>query len=120
MDNLNEYAVLIGQFEVRRRGGGGRTLTGSFPYGKMATRSDSGRVRKERFASRAFSFALREKREVHLLSGHEFSKPLASVRAGSLRLSDSAKALSFEATIPAASGAAYLGKGYGAGLRRQD
>ncbi len=102
MENPSEYAVLVGSIEVRRRGGGGRILSGSFPYGKMATRSDSGRVRKERFASRAFSFALREKREVHLLSGHEFSKPLASVRAGSLRLSDSAKALTFEATIPAA------------------
>ena len=101
MENPTEYAVLVGSIEVRR-GGGGRTLTGSFPYGKLAVRSDSGRVRKERFAARAFSFALREKREVHLLSGHEFSKPLASVRAGSLRLSDSAKALSFEATIPAA------------------
>ena len=102
MENPTEYAVLVGSIEVRRRGGGGKSLFGSFPYGKMATRSDSGRIRKERFAPRAFSFALREKREVHLLSGHEFSKPLASVRAGSLRLSDSAKALSFEATIPAA------------------
>ena len=101
MENLNEYAVLVGSIEVRRSGGG-KSLFGSFPYGKMAVRSDSGRVRKERFAPRAFSFALREKREVHLLSGHEFSKPLASVRAGSLRLSDSAKALTFEATIPAA------------------
>ena len=103
MENENEYAVLLGSIEVRRRGGGGgRTLSGSFPYGQLAVRSDSGRVRKERFAPRAFSFALREKREVHLLSGHTFDKPLASVRAGSLRLSDSAKALSFEATIPAA------------------
>ena len=101
MENLNEYAVLVGSIEIRRGGGGGRIFSGSFPYSKMATRSDSGRVRKERFAPRAFSFALREGREVHLLSGHEFSKPLASVRAGSLRLSDSAKALSFEATIPA-------------------
>ena len=81
MENLNEYAVLLGSLEVRRRGGGGRTLTGSFPYSKLAVRSDSGRVRKERFAPRAFSFALREKREVHLLSGHTFDKPLASVRA---------------------------------------
>ena len=102
MENPTEYAVLLGSIELRRRGGGGRIFSGSFPYGKMATRSDSGRVRKERFAARAFSFALREKREVHLLSGHTFDKPLASVRAGSLRLSDSAKALTFEATIPAA------------------
>ena len=37
------------ELEIRARGGGGRTLSGSFPYGKMATVKDRGRVRKERF-----------------------------------------------------------------------
>ena len=38
MENLNEYAVLVGSIEVRRSGGG-KSLFGSFPYGKMAVPS---------------------------------------------------------------------------------
>ena len=72
MENLNEYAVLVGSDRSPTTvGEGAGACSAAFPYGKMATRSDSGRVRKERFAPRAFSFALREKREVHLLSGHD-------------------------------------------------
>ena len=72
MENPTEYAVLGGSIEVRRRGGGGKSLFGSFPYGKMATcaRIRAGSARNGS-APRAFSFALRENREVHLLSGHD-------------------------------------------------
>ena len=40
------------------------------------------------------------RRDVNLLSGHDFSKPLASMKAGTLRLKDSDRALRFEADLP--------------------
>ncbi len=84
--------------ELRARGG---RIFGSFPYGQTATVRDRGRVRKERIGSRAFRYAVEaEDREVHLLAGHEYGKPLASKRAGSLELEDTAEALNFTATLP--------------------
>ena len=80
----------------------GGTLSGSFPYGKTATLSATGRVRKERFSPKAFRFAVEEEteREINLLVGHDFGKPLASRRGGTLVLQDRADALSFEAELP--------------------
>ena len=84
--------------EIRQAG---RSLSGSFRYGSTATVRDRGRVRKERFAPRAFSHAVEdEEREINLLSGHTFAQPLASKQRGSLRLSDSDDSLDFEATLP--------------------
>lgn len=84
--------------EVRQAG---RLLAGAFKYGSTATIRDRGRVRKERFAPRAFQHAVNdEEREINLLSGHTFAQPLASKRRGSLRLADSNDALEFEATLP--------------------
>ena len=51
--------IFEGELEIRARGGG-RSLSGSFPYNKIATVRDRGRVRKERFKSRAFSWQIRE------------------------------------------------------------
>ena len=86
--------------ELRQRGGG-RTLSGRFPYKVRATVRDRGRVRKESFASRAFAFAVEDaEREIHLLSGHSYDKPLASKRGGTLRLEDRDDGLSFEADLP--------------------
>jgi HK97 family phage prohead protease len=50
---------------------------------------------------RAFSFALdkEDDREINLLFGHDFDKPLASRNNGSLVLTDGDDALSFTATI---------------------
>ena len=48
-----------GCLEIRQRGAG-RSLSGSFPYGKTATVRDRGRVRKETFRQGAFSWQLRE------------------------------------------------------------
>lgn len=63
---------------------------------------DRGRVRKEVFLQRAFAFAVEDPgREVHLLSGHSFDRPLASKRRGSLRLEDRDDGLRFEADLPA-------------------
>lgn len=79
----------------------GRTLTGTFRYGSTATMSDRGTVRKESFGARAFSYAVDDpSREINLLVGHDLGKPLASKRAGSLELEDSAEALTFRAVLP--------------------
>ena len=55
MDEL----VFDGSFEIRQSGRS-RTLSGSFPYGKMATVRNRGRRRKERFEPFAFAYAITE------------------------------------------------------------
>lgn len=81
-----------GTLEVRKRGSGGLTLTGSFPYGKKATLSDGGRrgrPKKEVIAPRAFGYRLDDLSEdIHLLVGHSFDRPLASRSAGTLDIRD--------------------------------
>ena len=87
-------------FELRQRGGG-LVLSGRFPYRSRAVVRDRGRVRKEEFRQRAFAFAVEEpEREIHLLSGHSFDRPLASKRRGTLRLEDRDDGLRFEADLP--------------------
>ena len=79
----------------------GRTLSGTFPYRALATIRDRGRVRKETFAPRAFSFAVEDpQREIHLLSGHSFDRPLARKINGTLVLEDTDDGLSFRAELP--------------------
>lgn len=89
--------------ELRAAGDGTRRLTGRFPYGKRAVLHAGGkgqRPRKEQFAPNAFSFAVDDpEREVHLLLGHSFDKPLASRKAQTLILTDTAEALTFEAIL---------------------
>ena len=93
--------MLLGEIEVRRRSGRKPRLRGSFPYGKLATVRNRGRVRKERIASRAFAFAIEDaEREINLLFGHSFDAPLASRSAGSLVVADAAEAVTFEARLP--------------------
>ena len=76
-------------------------MHGSFAYGSVATRSDRGTVRKERFDSGSFDFALKDpKREINLLADHSFGKPLASKLEGSLKFTDTSKALTFVAMLP--------------------
>ena len=85
-----------------RQEGSGHTLRGAFPYRSLATVRDRGRVRKETFGPRAFRFAVDDaEREVHLLSGHSYDRPLATKRGGTLKLEDRDEALIFEATLPA-------------------
>ena len=88
------------ELEVRQDG---RTLSGFFPYGSgsMATIADRGRVRKEYFRPRAFRFAVDDPtREINLLSGHDFDKPLASKQARTFELIDEDTGLSFRAILP--------------------
>lgn len=100
------FPVFTGELEVRQGGGGAITLAGRFQYGSTATLSDRGRVRKERFEPHAFAFAVDlPDRQIHLLSGHSFDRPLAAKlaargAAGTLALRDTAEALEFEAELP--------------------
>ena len=90
----------VAGLELRREGKRPQ-IRGRFAYGDLATISDRGQVRKERIMSKAFSFALADEddREINLLFGHDFDKPLASRNNGSLILQDSDEALTFSATI---------------------
>jgi len=98
MEGLEVRHVWPVELEYRQRG---RTLTGAFPYGKVATVADRGEVRKERFEPFAFQFAVADPlREIHLLSGHSFNRPLASKLGKSLVLRDTPTALTFTATLP--------------------
>lgn len=84
-----------------RREGKRPVIAGRFPYGSLAVIADRGQVRKERIMPKAFSFALgkEDDREINLLFGHDFDKPLASRNNGSLILDDTDEALTFTATI---------------------
>ena len=126
MDATTVEAVWPVELEVRARG---RRLRGSFPYNREATVRDRGRVRKERFRAGAFSWQVRRfaeiqkelaevieqkvdearriilerelaARNVDLLRGHSFDKPIASMLAGTLKVEDSREALRFEADLP--------------------
>ena len=84
-----------------RRSGGVRILSGRFNYGSMATIRDRGRVRKERFEPRAFHFVVEdETRQLDILVGHDFGKPIASRKAGTLAIADSDDGVTFEARLP--------------------
>lgn len=97
-----------GGLELRKRASGALALHGRFPYGKRAVLSDGGRTgrpRKEVIAPRAFAYRINTpsehggKKDIHLLSGHDYNKPLASVRTGTLDIQDSDEAVTFSATI---------------------
>lgn len=98
-----ETAAIDCGLEIRTAKDGRRIVSGRFPYNSLATLSDGGRrgrPRKERFAPHAFRHSVESKtQEITLLFGHDFSMPLAAKLNGSLALTDSAEALSFEGTI---------------------
>ena len=97
---MTGYPIFEAALEIRRSGGG-RVLSGRFNYSTVATIRDRGRVRKERFEPRAFSFAIEdETRQLDVLVGHDFGKPLASRKAGTLDIADGPDAVTFEARLP--------------------
>ena len=97
---LETLAVYLADLEVRQEGGRPE-IRGNFRYDGVATIANTGRRRKERFAPGAFSYSIeRPDFEINLLSGHEFSKNLATKRAGSLSFSDGPDALDFTASLP--------------------
>ena len=87
------FGANLGGLEVRSDGGAIR-LRGVFPYGREAS---LGAGRGEVIAARAFKVGA----ELHLLVGHDFERPLASLGAGSLDVRQSDEALVVEATMPA-------------------
>ncbi len=106
------WGLHIDGLEVREEGGETR-LSGRFPYGQetvLREAGDGGPELREVFAPRAFGMHVNhQNRNVHLLAGHDFAKPLASVGAGTLDLSDTPDALLIEARIvPALSGVSYI------------
>ena len=98
---MPDYPVFDGALEIRRSGGA-RLLTGRFNYGSMATMRNRGHVRKEKFTSRAFRFAIEQEpeRRIDLLVGHDFGKPVASRQSGTLKIKDADDAVTFEARLP--------------------
>lgn len=98
-----ESPVFAAGLELRAAGDGTRQLTGRFPYNSLAVLDAGGKgrpPRKEQFAPGAFSYAVDDPaREVHLLVGHTFDKPLASRSAKTLALRDTKEALTFEAIL---------------------
>lgn len=98
-----EAPVFDAGLELRAAGDGTRRLKGSFPYRKRAVLDAGGngrRPKKEEFAPKAFSFAVDDAdRDIHLLIGHSFDRPLASRKAGTLLLQDTDAALGFEAIL---------------------
>lgn len=90
----------VGTLELLAKG---RGVRGSVPIGRAATRFDRGRVRKIQFADGAFNHTLEltrtGERNVHLLHGHDYSKPIGAAYANepaTLRLNATANALEFE------------------------
>jgi HK97 family phage prohead protease len=85
-----------GGLELRAADDGGARLSGRFPYNSA---TELGPKRRESIAGRAFRSRIEAGEEIHLLLGHDFNRPLASTRAGSLRIEDRDDALVFEATL---------------------
>ena len=121
------FVLDCADLEIRAKGAG-RALFGSFPYGKTATVKDRGKVRKERFKKGAFGWQFREfsklqkkmarmieesadkvrreliqeqleRRNVHILAGHDFGKPLGSMMSGA-KIRDTDKGVDFEVDLP--------------------
>lgn len=84
--------------ELRATDGGFR-IRGAFPYG-VETELAPGRA--ERIEARAFAERIESGADIHLLSGHDYAKPLASRAAGSLQIRDTGEAVEISAEIDAA------------------
>ena len=96
----------------------------------MATVSDRGRVRKERIAGNAFGWQIErfgevqkqlskaiegavdqariellrqelERRNVHVLAGHAYDRPLGDLKGGTARIKSTREAVEFEVDLPA-------------------
>ena len=108
----------------------GRFPYSTGPGRGMATIGARGRVRKERIAPDAFGWQLErfeavqqelakavdasldqarvellrqelERRNVHVLSGHSYDRPLGDLKSGTARISSSKEAVAFEVDLPA-------------------
>lgn len=84
--------AMSGALELRAEDDGGARLAGRFPYGAEAELAPG---RREVFAA----CSLEPRADAVLLMHHDFARPLASVRAGTLTLRSEAEALILEARI---------------------
>ena len=95
-----EYAVCEGELEIRQFKGA-KIVAGIFRYDRAGIIRDRGGVRKERFARGAFRYAIDDAdQKLDFLSGHDFGKPIASRRAGTLDIVDNGSDVTFQATLP--------------------
>ena len=111
-----------------REVGGASILHGRLAYGQTATISDRGRVRKERLGPDSLGWQMREfaklqeqmqtmlsdtfaearrqleeqleRRNVHVLSGHSFDKPLGDLKGRTARVTSNNDYLDFEVDLP--------------------
>ena len=112
-----------------RRALRGRFPYSSGPGRGMATIADRGRTRKERIAGDAFGWQVRkfaevqqdlgraieakvdeariellrqelERRNVHILSGHSYDRPLGDLRSGTASVTSTREAVTFEVDLP--------------------
>lgn len=110
------WATHIGRLEIRAAEGGETRLRSLFPYGQETTLREAGPgypELREILLPVAFLAATLEgtkAHNVHLQAPHDFAKPLASVRAGTLTLRDTPEGLEVEAVIaPEIARAQYAG-----------
>lgn len=89
------WGASLGGLELRTEGGVTR-LRATFPYGAETELAPG---RREVIAARAFADRIEAGEDIHLLSGHDYEKPLASRAAGTLSLRDTDQALVLEARI---------------------
>ena len=94
-----EFPIYLADYEVRQVGISVR-IAGRFEYNQDAIISNRGNERKERISPGAFDFAIDEGREVNLLAGHDFNRPMATTRNGSLLIRSTREALEFLAALP--------------------
>lgn len=93
-------AYLLSGLEVRQKDKA-PVIRGLFPYNALAVMADRGKVRKETIEPGAFSWSINApEREINLLVGHDFGKPVASKQNGTLEFNDTEEFLEFFATIP--------------------
>lgn len=88
----------LGTLEIRSEGGATH-LSAVFPYGAETELAPG---RREVIAPRAFRARIEAGGEIHLLSQHDYSKPLASTAAGNLALRDTDAGLEIRATVDGA------------------
>jgi HK97 family phage prohead protease len=109
------WGGVTGGLELRTSGDGATVLRGRFPYAVPTVLRDGRDRRREVFEARAFGASIAGGSEVHLLVHHDFDRPLASRRAGSLTLTDDDDALTFEARLsPELRGVGYVSDFLGA------
>ncbi len=89
------WGAATGALELRATDGGFR-ISGAFPYGQETELAPG---RSERIEARAFAARIDAEGDIHLLSGHDYAKPLASRQAGTLQITDTGEAVQIEAEI---------------------